>query len=207
LRVSHVGEVSNAAESRIHAIVVDEEPFEAEDPDALSLGLADEFVGRVDLDERLATSRSRWRRARASSAVGPTRPARTTRCSPGGRLRRDKRGRSNKPLRPRPLVSQRQWVSEHLVTRYEARHVLADCGDNSRCFDAEHQRWSAADIPLADPDDLVPVADPCRVHRNHDLIRSKRGWRREFEQAHLVAERVYAGGPHPSHRPPPPTSI
>jgi hypothetical protein len=148
--------------------------------------------GWCDLGERLVRGECRHRE-RGRGVPGD-----------GGRLRGDKRGRSDKPLRPRPLVSQRQRVSEHIVTRYETRHILADGGDNSRCLDAEHQRWSAADIPLADPDDLVPAANPCRVHRDHDLVRSRRPWRREFEQTHVIAERVDAGGPHPSHRPPPP---
>jgi hypothetical protein len=30
-------------------------------------------------------------------------------------------------------------------------------------LDAERERWSPADLPVADPDDLVPVADRCRV--------------------------------------------
>jgi hypothetical protein len=48
--------VSNAAESRIHAIVGDEQPLEAEDPDALSLGLFDELFGHIDIGERVATA-------------------------------------------------------------------------------------------------------------------------------------------------------
>ena len=56
LRVSQVREVSNGAESRIHAVLGDKEPLDAKDPDALSLGLTDEFVSRIDLDERLATA-------------------------------------------------------------------------------------------------------------------------------------------------------
>src|SRR4029453_3736809 len=71
--------------------------------------------GWCDLGERLVRGECRHR-ARGGGVPGG-----------GGRLRRDKRSRSDKRLRPRPLVSQRQRVSEHLVTRDEARHVLADC--------------------------------------------------------------------------------
>jgi hypothetical protein len=117
-----------------------------------------------------------------------------------GRLARDQRGRREEPLRPRALVAQRQWVGEHLVARCQARYVLADRGDNSRCLDAERQRRLAAHVPVADPDELVPVGDPCRVDRDHDLVRRRRRRRRELERAHLAAERVDAGGLHPSHR-------
>jgi hypothetical protein len=117
----------------------------------------------------------------------------------GGRFPGDECGRSNKPLRPRALVSQRQWVSEHLVARCEACHVLANRVDNARRLDAQRQRWSAADVPVAHPDDLVPVADPCRPHREHDLIRGGRRRRGELEHAHLGAECLDAGGLHPLH--------
>ena len=117
----------------------------------------------------------------------------------GGRLPRDERGRSDEPLRPRALVSQRQWVSEHLVARCEACHVLADRVDNAGRLDTQRQRWSAADVPVARPDDLVPVADPCRPHREHDLIRGGRRRRGELEHPHLGAECLDAGGLHPLH--------
>jgi hypothetical protein len=97
------------------------------------------------------------------------------------------------------MVSQRHWVGEHLVARGQARHVLADRGDDSRSLDAERQRWSAADVPIANPNDLVPVADPCRPHREHDLICRGRHWLRELEQAHLVAECLDSRGLHPLH--------
>jgi hypothetical protein len=96
-------------------------------------------------------------------------------------------------------VSQRQWVGEHLVARCEARHLLADSSDDAGHLDAERQRWSAADVPVADPDDLVPVPDPCRLHRDHDLVQRRRRWRRELEHAHFAAECVNAGDLHPSH--------
>jgi hypothetical protein len=91
-------------------------------------------------------------------------------------------------------------VGEHLVARCQARHVLADRGDDTRRLDAERQRRPAAHVPVADPDELVPVADTCRVHRDHDLVRRRRPGRRDLEHAHLAAECVDAGGLHPSHR-------
>jgi hypothetical protein len=89
-------------------------------------------------------------------------------------------------------------MGEDLVARCEARHVLADGGDDAGRLDAERQRWSEADVPVADPDDLVPVADACRAYGDHDLVRRRRRWRREFEHAQLAAECVDARGLHPS---------
>ncbi|HEX5878938.1 MAG TPA: hypothetical protein VF468_11550, partial [Actinomycetota bacterium] len=66
-------------------------------------------------------------------------------------------------------MPKRHGVGEHLVARCQAPHVLADRGDDTRCLDAERQRRSAANVPVACPDELVPVGDPCRVHRDHDL--------------------------------------
>ena len=90
-------------------------------------------------------------------------------------------------------------MSEDLVTPCEARYVVARCDDNSRRLDAKRQRWSPADLPVAHPDDLVPVADPCRVHRDHDLVRRGSSRRRQLEHVHVAAKRVYAGGLHPRH--------
>jgi hypothetical protein len=84
----------------------------------------------------------------------------------GGRLPRDQCGRSDDQLRPRALVPQRHRMSEDLVTRCEARHVVARCDDDPRRLDAKRQRWSPADLPVADPDDLVPVADLPRAPRS-----------------------------------------
>src|SRR4029453_19472461 len=50
--------------------------------------------------------------------------------------------------------------------------------------------------------ELVPVGDSCRLHREHDLVRRRRPGRLQLEQAHLAAERVDAGGLHPSHHHP-----
>src|SRR6266699_2404653 len=115
------------------------------------------------------------------------------------RLARNERDRSDEPFRPRALVSQRQWVGEHLIASCKACHVFADSVDDSRRLDAERQRWPVTDVPVTDPDDLVPVADTCRSHRDHDLVRRRRRWRWEVEHAHGVAERVDAGGSHLSH--------
>src|SRR5919202_2694828 len=92
-------------------------------------------------------------------------------------------------------------MCEHLVAECETRYLLADRGDDARRFDAECQRWLSADVPVAYADDLVPVADPCRAHRDHQLVRRGRSRRREFEHAHVTAERVDAGGSHPTPNP------
>jgi hypothetical protein len=117
----------------------------------------------------------------------------------GGRLPRDQCGRSDEQLRPGALLAQRHRMSEDLVTRCEARHVVARCDDDPCRLDAKRQRWSPADLPVADADDLVPVANPCRVHRDHDLVRRGSSRRRQLEHVHVAAERVDAGGLHPTH--------
>src|SRR5919204_5405186 len=91
-------------------------------------------------------------------------------------------------------------MGEHLVAGCETPYVLAKSGDDTSRFDAECQRWLSADVPFAHADDLVPVADPCGAHRDHELVRRGRSRRRELEHAHLAAERVDAGGLHPLHR-------
>jgi hypothetical protein len=90
-------------------------------------------------------------------------------------------------------------VGEHLVARGEGRHVLAERCDDAGRLDAERQRRSAAHVPAADPDDLIPVANPGCMHRDHDFIRCRRRRRRELEHAHIAAERLDAGRPHPLH--------
>jgi hypothetical protein len=97
-------------------------------------------------------------------------------------------------------VSQRQRMGKHLVARGQAGYLPADRGDHARRLHTKHQRRLAAHVPVADPDELVPVADPCSVHPNDDLVGRGRGRRRQLEQAHLAAERLDAGGLHPSHR-------
>src|ERR671936_1726736 len=91
-------------------------------------------------------------------------------------------------------------MGEHLVAGCETRYVLAKSGDDTSRFDAECQRWLSAHVPVAHADDLVPVADPCGAHRDHELVRRGRSRRRELEHVNLAAERVDAGGLHPSHR-------
>src|SRR6266566_9422544 len=117
----------------------------------------------------------------------------------GGRPPRDECGRSHQPLRPRALVSQRHRVGEHLVAACETRYLLADRGDDTCRFDAKCQPWLSADVPVAYADDLVPVADPCGAHQDHELVRRGRSRRRELEHAHVATERINADGSHPTH--------
>jgi hypothetical protein len=65
----HVGEVSDATERWIYAAVGYEEAFKAESPDAASLGLIDQLSGRVDLDERVASTVYDRIRTRPSESV------------------------------------------------------------------------------------------------------------------------------------------
>ena len=90
-------------------------------------------------------------------------------------------------------------MGEHLVARCEARHVLAGRVNDPGRFNPEGQRRPPADIPVADADELVPVADTGGAHRDHDLVRRGRRRRRELEHSYLAAERVDAGGLHASH--------
>src|SRR4051812_4378262 len=90
-------------------------------------------------------------------------------------------------------------MREHLVAECETRYLLADRGDYTCRFDAERQRWLSAHVPVAYADDLVPVADPCGAHRDHQLVRRGRSRCRELEHAHVGAERIDAGGSHPTH--------
>jgi hypothetical protein len=69
-------------------------------------------------------------------------------------------------------------MGENLVSRCEARYLLADGGDDTCRFDAECQRWLSPDVPFADAHDLVPVTDPCGAHRDHELVRRGRSRRR-----------------------------
>jgi hypothetical protein len=62
---------------------------------------------------------------------------------------------------------------------------------------ASHGR--AADVPAADSDDLVPIADPRRAYRDHNLVRRRARRRSEVEHAHVAAEYFDAGGLHPAH--------
>src|SRR3954451_11226891 len=90
-------------------------------------------------------------------------------------------------------------MREHRVAECETRYPVADRGDDTCRFDAECQRWLSADIPVAYAADLVPVADPCGAHRDHQLVRRGRSRCREFEHAHVAAERIDTGGSHPTH--------
>src|SRR5919109_1299923 len=90
-------------------------------------------------------------------------------------------------------------MREHLVAERETRYLLADRGDDARRFDAECQRRLSADVPFAHANDLVPVADPCGAHRDHQLVRRGRSRRRELEHAHVAAERIDTDGSHPTH--------
>jgi hypothetical protein len=89
-------------------------------------------------------------------------------------------------------------MGEHLVAGRKARHLFADGDDDARRLDPERERGPAADVPAAYSDDLVPVADSGRPHRDHDLVRRERLRRRQLEHLHLAPERLDAGGAHQS---------
>jgi hypothetical protein len=114
------------------------------------------------------------------------------------RLAHDECGGSDQPLRPGALLTQGQRMGEHFVAWREARHLFANGDDDACRLDPENERRLAADIPGTYSDDLVPVADSGRPHRDHDLVRSERLRRRQLEHLHLAPERLDAGGAHQS---------
>ena len=89
-------------------------------------------------------------------------------------------------------------MGEHLVAGREARHPFANGDDDTRRLDPEHQLGLTADIPATYSDDLDPVANSGRPHRDQQLVRSERLRRRQLEHLHLAPERLYAGSAHQS---------
>ena len=87
-------------------------------------------------------------------------------------------------------------MGEHLVGGPEARHLFANGDYDAGRLDPEHQRGMAADIPATYADDLVPVANSGRPHRDQQLVRSERLRRRQLEHLHLAPERLDARGAH-----------
>jgi hypothetical protein len=87
-------------------------------------------------------------------------------------------------------------VSEHVVTRRNVHDLVADRFDDACRLDTERQRRLPADVPVADADDVVPVANARRANRDDDLVRLRCSRRWELEGANLAAECVDAGSLH-----------
>ena len=104
----------------------------------------------------------------------------------------------DQPLRPGAVVTQRQGMREYRVAGREARHLFANGDNDAGRLDPEHQRGLTPNIPATYSDDLVPVANSGRPHRDHDLVRSERLRRRQLEHLHLAPEGLDAGGAHQS---------
>jgi hypothetical protein len=77
-------------------------------------------------------------------------------------------------------------VFERVLRRALARRVGPCClcrhgDDDIGRLDPEHQQGLAADISATYSDDLVPVANSGRPHRDHELVRSERLRHRQLE--------------------------
>jgi hypothetical protein len=77
----------------------------------------------------------------------------------GGRLSREHSSRGNQQGRPGSLIPQREGVAEHLIPRLPVLDGNSDRLYGPGSFDAERHWRGAADVPLARPDELLPVAD------------------------------------------------
>jgi hypothetical protein len=87
-------------------------------------------------------------------------------------------------------------MRQHLVAGPERRDARPDGGDDTGRLDAERQRRPPADVPTADADDVVPVADPGCDDRDDELVGRRRTGRRELEHPHRFAERIDPGRSH-----------
>jgi hypothetical protein len=86
----------------------------------------------------------------------------------------------------------------HLVADSEPAYLAADCLADSGGFDAERHWRPAADIPVADPDALLPVANACRFHRDQHLVARDRTRHIELEHLYPAADCVDSGSTHVS---------
>jgi hypothetical protein len=89
-------------------------------------------------------------------------------------------------------------MGEHLVAARKARHLFAGGDDDACRLNPERKRGLAADIPTTYSDDLVPVPDSGRPHRDYDLVRSESLRRSQLEHLHLAPKDLDAGCAHQS---------
>src|SRR5262249_48556251 len=82
---------------------------------------------------------------------------------------RDGRGRRKQLLRPRAVPPEWQRMCEYLVAFAQVGHIGADRCDRPGCFRPERHGGRAADLPAADPDEIVPVADTSSGHVDQNL--------------------------------------
>ena len=88
----------------------------------------------------------------------------------GGRLSREHRRRGDQQGRPGSLIPQREGMAKHLIARLPVLDGISDRRDGPGGLDAERHRRGAADVPLARPDELLPVADARGPDFDQDLV-------------------------------------
>ena len=109
----------------------------------------------------------------------------------------EQRSRSNQRWRPGPLVSQRERMGHDLVARCPVGDGAAHRFDQTGDFNAERHRRTAANIPAAGPDDLIPVAHAGRPNPDQYLVLGERTWASHFVRSNLGAG---AADPRYEHR-------
>ena len=106
----------------------------------------------------------------------------------------DGRRRREHPPRPRPVTPQRQRMCQHLVALAQPGRVRAGLCDRPGRLGPERHRSRTTDLPAADPDKLVPVADTGGDDVDDDLVSGRRRRLVHLEDLDEAAECF-----HPSH--------
>ena len=76
----------------------------------------------------------------------------------------------------------------------------ADCHHDTRGLYPQYKRRIATNIPTAQTNDLVPVADTGGTNEHHDLVRRRTSWRHHFKHPRFTAVSLDAHSAHLSHR-------
>src|SRR5207244_147271 len=119
---------------------------------------------------------------------------------------RDGRRRRKHPPRPRPVTPERQRMCDHLVALAQLGHTGAGGYDRPGRLRPERHRSRAADLPAADPDQLVPVADSGSRDVEQDLVWGRRRQLVHIEDLDGLASCRDPGHSHPVQRSAVPTS-
>jgi hypothetical protein len=90
---------------------------------------------------------------------------------------------SDEPLRPRPLESQLQGMSQHAVSGREALDRGSSRQDDASSLDAECHRHGRADIPATYANDVVSVSDSRGFDLDQYLVVGKSRGFAELEDA------------------------
>ena len=114
----------------------------------------------------------------------------------GARLSREQRRRCDQQGRPSSLIPQREGMAEHLIARLPVLDGISDRRNGPGGLNAERHRRASTDVPLARPDELLPVADARGPDFDQDLVvrEGARIW--EVDPPDSAAELADTGGPH-----------